>query len=43
MKLRVVGRILAFLALTYAIATVGLYWATTQPPEKCGAIMPKCP
>ncbi|HEX3875640.1 MAG TPA: hypothetical protein VHW24_01550, partial [Bryobacteraceae bacterium] len=43
MKLRVVGRILAVLSLTYALATGGLYWAMTRPPEKFGAIMAKVP
>ena len=43
MKLRILLRVLAALVLFYALATVGMYVAMRQPPEKFGAIMAKVP
>jgi hypothetical protein len=43
MKLKVLGKILAGLALLYGAATALFYFAMRQPPETFGAIMAKVP
>jgi hypothetical protein len=40
---KVIGLVLAGLALVYAIACVGLYAAMRQPPEQFGAVMTRVP
>jgi hypothetical protein len=40
---KVLGIVLAGLALLYGVAVAGLYAAMKQPPERFGAIMSKVP